>query len=203
MGGRAAGWVQGIAITAFGVAVGLLVGDWIGALVGGAVSLAIAIPFGLAVRSGDPYGASALGAWRCIVDATWSVPNTWAGALFYTVNRMIGNVHDTARSTGRGSIWLTNGVFPGFATTIGNVKAGSGPGVDAHEEIHVFQARLFGPLYLPLVGINYVIATIAPYWLLFYDKAKYPVNGFGTYFMHGVYPHVWNELWAYKATKAS
>ena len=203
MGGRAAGWVQGVAITAFGAALGALVGGWIGALIVGLVSLAIAVPFGLAVAVGEPYHGSALGVWRCIVDATWSVPNTWAGALYYAVNRLTGNVHDAARSRGAGSIWLVNGVFPGFATTIGTVKAGSGPGVDRHEELHVFQARLFGPLYLPLVAVNYVLATIAPYWLLVRPPSRRPVSGFSSYFMHGVYPHVWNEIWAYRATRAN
>jgi hypothetical protein len=197
MGATVAGIVLGIVVTATGAIVGFLIGGPIGAGILGAISLGFAIPFGLAVAEGKPY-QGALGVWRCFLDATWSCLNTWAGAIYYGVHRIFGNTHEAARSAGTGSIWLTKGVSPAYATTIGTVKAGSSPSIDRHEEIHILQARLFGPLYLPLVGLNYVIATIIPYWLLFRDKNRYPISGFGTYFLHGVYPHVWNELWAYR-----
>ncbi len=89
--------------------------------------------------------------WRCIVDATWSSLNTWAGAIYYGIHRLAGNPHDLARSAGKGSIWLTRGVSVRYATTIGTVKAGSSDDIDEHEEIHVMQARIFGPL-LPAAG---------------------------------------------------
>ena len=50
--------------------------------------------------------------------------------------------------------------------------------------------------------LNYIVATLIPYWLLFRDKDRYPITGFASYFENGVYPHVWNELWAYRATRA-
>ena len=86
-------------------------------------------------------------------------------------------------------------MVPKYATTIGTVKAGSNEYIDEHEMIHVFQAQLFGPLYLIGVGLNYVVATILPYWLF---KNRRKITGFGSYFEDGVYPNVWNELWAYK-----
>ena len=97
-------------------------------------------------------------------------------------------------------MWITEGALPGYATTIGIVKAGATDAVDAHEMVHVLQARLFGPLYLPTVGVNYVLATVAPYWLLYRDGDRWPVTDVRTYFLNGVYPHVWNEHWAYRAT---
>jgi hypothetical protein len=196
-----AGVVLGVSVAGTGSLIGFLVGGPIGALIVGVLSVLFAIPFGRAVTQGKPY-TGALGVWRACVDATWSAPNTWAGAVFYGVHRLTGNTHDVARSAGRGSIWLTRGVVPSYATTIGTVKAGSNDGIDRHEELHIFQARLLGPLYIPLVILNYVVATVVPYWLLFRDKARYPITGFGSYFENGVYPHVWNELWAYKATEA-
>ncbi len=201
MGAAIAGWVQGLAVTAVGAAIGYVMGEGLGALVGGGISGVFAIVYGRAVAQCRPYQGSALGVWRCIVDATWSAVNTWAGAIYYGLHRLAGNRHDVARSTGRGSIWLVNGVVSRYATTIGPVKAGSNAAIDSHEEIHILQARLFGPFYMPLVVANYVVATIVPYWLLFYDKDRYPVRGFTSYFEHGVYPHVWNELWAYRATE--
>lgn len=64
--------------------------------------------------------------------------------------------------------------------------------------MHVFQARLLGPLYIPLVVANYVLFTIAPVWLLYHDHAGAPINRFTRYFEIGVYPHVWNEAIAYR-----
>lgn len=200
--GAVSGWVLGLSVTATGAALGFVVGDDVGAAVAGVLSALAAISFGRAVAQGKPY-AGGLGAWRCLVDATWSSLNTWAGALYYAVHRLTGNSHDLGRSAGKGSIWLTRGVVPTYATTIGTVKAGSNDGIDSHEEIHIFQARLFGPLYIPLVVLNYVVATIVPYWLLFRDKTRYPITGLASYFENGVYPHVWNELWAYRATESS
>ena len=194
------GVVIGISVTATGVVLGLLIGGVVGAVILGVLSLLFAINFGRAVAEGRPY-TGALGVWRCFLDATWSSLNTWAGAIYYGIHRLTGNTHEVGKSAGKGSIWLTKGVSPAYATTIGTVKAGSNEHIDAHEEIHIFQARLFGPLYLPLVGINYVIATLIPYWLPFRDKTRYPITGFATYFLHGVYPHVWNELWAYKVSE--
>ena len=195
-----AAWIQGLSVTATGAVIGYLVGGSVGAVIVGAVSAVFAIGYGRAVLAGRPYEGSALGAWRCFVDATWSSLNTWAGAIYYGIHRLTRNTLDAERCRGKGSLWLVKGVVPQYATTIGTVKAGSDDIIDQHEEIHIFQARLLGPLYLPLVGLNYVVATIVPYWLLFRDKARRPIAGFGSYFENGVYPHVWNELWARRAT---
>lgn len=194
-----AGVVQGVAVTVFGVLVGLLLGGDVGAIVGGVLLGLFALPYGKAVTEGQMYASDALGIWRFFLDATWSVPNTAAGALYYGVHRMTGNTHDLAKTHHSGAIWLVRGVVPRYATTIGAVKAGSNERIDDHEMIHVFQARLFGPVYLIGVGLNYVIATILPYWLLFKHRRK--ITGFGSYFEDGVYPNVWNELWAYKVAR--
>jgi hypothetical protein len=200
MGNNVAGIVLGVSVTATGAALGALAGGPIGAGILGVLSLLFAIPFGRATAHGRPYHG-AIGVWRCVIDATWSSVNSWAGAIYYGIHRLTGNTVDLAKTSGKGSIWLTKGVVAKYATTIGTVKAGSSEAIDAHEEIHIFQARLFGPAYIPLVILNYVVATMIPYWLLFRDKARYPITGFGSYFENGVYPHVWNELWAYRATE--
>jgi hypothetical protein len=191
-----AGLVQGLAVALFGALLGGLLGGVVGAVIGVVVLGLFAIPYGRAVAQGEMYAGDALGIWRCVLDATWSVPNTAAGAIYYGVHRLTGNTHDLTRTKGSGAIWLVNGVVTKYATTIGTVKAGSNEYIDEHEMIHVFQARLFGPLYLIGVGLNYVVATILPYWLLFKNRRK--ITGFGSYFEDGVYPNVWNELWAYK-----
>jgi hypothetical protein len=38
--------------------------------------------------------------------------------------------------------------------TLGTINLG---GEGNHEKVHLLQARVFGPLYLPLFGINYVV----------------------------------------------
>lgn len=197
-----AAWVPGLALGASVVLTGAGVGS-LGAGAGGRLllglaSLPFAVLFGGAVARGRPY-AGARGAWRCVIDATWSSLNTWAGALYYGIHRLAGNQHLAEKSVGQGSLWLEKGVLRRYATTIGPVKAGSNERLDRHEEVHVFQARLFGPLYLPLVALNYVIATVVPYWLLFRDRR--PITGVVSYFEDGVYPNVWNERWAYHVTR--
>lgn len=195
------GIVLGLSVTATGIVLGAALGGPIGAVILGVLSVLFAVPFGRAVLQGRPY-AGGTGVWRWIVDATWSSLNTWAGAVYYGIHRLTGNTHDLTKTAGKGSIWLTKGVVAKYATTIGTVKAGSSDDIDSHEEIHIFQARLFGPFYIPLVVLNYIVATIIPYWLLFRDKERYPITGFGSYFENGVYPHVWNELWAYRVSES-
>jgi hypothetical protein len=193
---------SGIVLGVVVVSVGIIGGWWlagpvVGLVLGGASALC-AVAYGRGISSSDPYATTPLGVWRLVIDATWSCVNTWAAAIYYAVHRLTGNQLDPARSEGSGSLWLVRGTFPGFATTIGNVKAGSDDFIDRHEQFHVFQARLLGPFYIPAVALNYVLATVVPYWLLFNDKTRRPISGFATYFLNGVYPHVWNEAWAYK-----
>jgi hypothetical protein len=201
MGGAVAAGVQGVAVVAMGVLLGFLLGGSWGAVILGLVSVGFGVAYGRAVWLGRPYEDSPAGLRRCLIDATWSAPNTWAGAVYYGVLRLTGNPFEAERCRGKGSLWLTKGVFPHYATTVGPVKAGSSDRIDRHEEIHVFQARLLGPFYAPLVGLSYVVATILPYWLfVLRDRDRRPITSVRTYFENGVYPHTWHELWAYRAT---
>jgi len=133
-----------------------------------------------------------------IVDATWSLPNTLVGAGFLAYALARGNEIDRSFSRHRATIGLRDGVLRGFATTIGPVQAGIELGVDDHEAVHVLQARLLGPCYLPSIGFNWIVATVFPYWLLYHDRAAAPITDVGTYFRRGVYPHCWHEEWAYR-----
>ncbi|MEU5696288.1 hypothetical protein [Actinosynnema sp. NPDC020468] len=163
-----------------------VVGATLGALLG-----ATALGAGLYPRGARGFGLA-------VVDATWSLPNTLAGLVLLAWALARGNRVDRAFSARRGVLGLRDGVLPGFATTVGPVQAGVGLGVDDHEAVHVRQARLFGPLYLPLIAVNWVIATVLPYWLLYHDREAAPIDGVGAYFRYGVYPHTWHEEWAYR-----
>jgi hypothetical protein len=180
-----------------GGAVGALGGP-LGAVIGAVVGLVFGAVFGWTLQVGKVYHlASANGVWLFVVDHTWSLVNTMVGAIFLALNLVAGNRIDHSLCNHSGCVMLTGGVFRGFATTIGTVQAGTTPRIRRHENLHVLQARLFGPLYLPLVILNYALATIAPYWLIYHDRVSRPIDSFGAYFMRGVYPNVWHEKWAY------
>lgn len=193
------GVISAILLTGWVGVFGLLVGGTTGLLIGAAVGLLLGVAYGWAIAAGKAYAYGAgSGVVAFVVDHTWSVLNTLVGALFLAVNVVFGNRVDKVFTANRNLVGLRSGVFPGFATTIGTVQAGTNMGIDDHEAVHVLQARIFGPLYLPMVVGNYVLATVLPYWLLYHDRTARPITGLITYFKRGVYPHTWNEEWAYR-----
>ena len=173
----------------FGGPIGLIIGLATGALLGGVHSWAL--------LTAQSYPAGPKGWFLMIIDFTWSLPNTMMGSVFLAVNLLRGNTLDKEQSRSRSSIVLSEGVFHGFATTLGPVEAGTSNSISKHEYVHVLQARIFGPFYVPLVMLNYVVATILPYWLIYHDHKNKPIRSFSDYFMRGVYPHTWHEEWAY------
>ncbi|MFC4020003.1 glycine zipper family protein [Micromonospora sp. GCM10011542] len=194
--------ILGIVSAAVHVVLGALFGLWaggpIGLLIGAVVGLLVGAIFGWAVASAGVYAADARGIALFVVDHTWSLLNTLVGAIYLAVHLLFGHTLDRPTSQGSGRVSLVEGVSPRYATTIGTVCAGSSPGIQRHEDVHIFQARLLGPLYIPLVLANYVLFTIAPVWLLYHDHTNAPINRFTRYFEIGVYPHVWNEAIAYR-----
>ncbi|MET8066475.1 glycine zipper family protein [Micromonospora sp. NPDC005686] len=182
----------------FGALLGQLAAGTVGLLVGAVVGLLVGAPFGWASASTGTYGAGPKGIFLFVVDHTWSLLNTFAGALYLALHLVFGHQLDRIVSAGSGRVNVVEGVSPRYATTIGTVCAGSSPGIQRHEDVHVFQARLLGPFYLPLVALNYVLFTVVPVWLLWHDHTNAPINRFTRYFEIGVYPHVWNEAIAYR-----
>jgi hypothetical protein len=96
-----------------------------------------------------------------IVDVTWSLLNSLAGLAIWIPAALIAGgkfLTPTDDSRRSGSfVYDKNprgGDFTNGATTIGTVIAG---GWSSHEETHVWQARLFGPTYLVLYGLSYVL----------------------------------------------
>jgi hypothetical protein len=218
-----AGVISGVVLVATGTLVGALLAGLPGALGGAAIGIAAGLGYGLTVARAGSYDATPANIGRFVVDHTWSLVNTMVGSLFLLLNLAIRNDLDVDLSRGSSCVVFTRGVIPNrkrivsvmtkagpqrqvvrsyFATTVGNVKVGVRPessaGLKRHEDTHVLQARLFGPLYLPLVGLGYVVATVLPYWLLYHDRVARPIRSVRDYFMRGVYPHVWHEEWAYK-----
>jgi hypothetical protein len=130
------------------------------------------------------------------------LPNSVIGSLVATGNIIAQNPIDKGNSVDSNALMFRKGYFPNYATTLGNVIAGTqgiSPRLIAHEQAHVLQARLFGPVFYPSLISQYGLNTVLPYWLIYHDKKypKSPIGSFGEYFTHGVYPHVWAEEWAY------
>lgn len=184
--------------TAVAALIGWLVGGRTGLVVGAILGLGYAMPFAWALATGRVYPVSPRGAALFVVDHTWSLLNTIAGALFLLANLLAGHRLDRTRSRRSARVNIVEPALPGYATTIGNVVAGVTPSTERHEDLHILQARLLGPLYLPLVGLNYAVFTLLPVWLVYHDHQHHPITGTRGYFTRGVYPHVWNEVWAHR-----
>jgi len=191
--------VRGLSNGGFLFGMGYLSGNGIVALVLGLVGLGLGLVHGFAMAYGNCYDYAGGVSWlKLVLDNTWSVLNSLAGSIYQLVNLIMMNPV-TQTGAGTGTVVHQRGVIPGYATTIGNVIASDDPGVQPHERLHVLQARIFGPLYIPLVVASYIIGTVLPYWLVYHNYQRWPITGLGTYFINGVYQHAWNEEWAYRA----
>jgi hypothetical protein len=82
---------------------------------------------------------------------TWSLLNTTASLLVWLPACLIvgGNFVPPSGNSKRSGTFVydKNPRGPDYLTTVGTVIAGRWC---SHEEVHVWQARIFGPLYLPV-----------------------------------------------------
>jgi RHS repeat-associated protein len=155
-----------------------------GAVIGGALGAV----HGLRMAQAGTY--KSIASWPAfILDNTWSLFNSFLGSIFATLN--LGNELNKAASEDMGGLYHKESWIGSSATTIGNVTVGQS--VPKHEAVHMYQARLLGPIYVPAVLTGYVVAMI-PYWILWKDCS---FNTVGDYFTKGVYPNTWHEGIAY------
>jgi hypothetical protein len=144
------------------------------AVAGGALGAAVGAPFQFWLVTGAVGAANgAISGWRgtydwtCsagllgfVLDSTWALVTTTGSVLVHGINLAAGGRYDGASSRRRGRHVYAGGFRPrrGFVITVGNVITGvrdpSSPRtarlVADHEGVHVWQARWFGPLYVPL-----------------------------------------------------
>lgn len=146
-----------------------VLGGVFGAAVGG--PLGLAIPFGVvAASNGAISGWRRTYDWSCssglvafTLDSTWAMPMTAAGLFSHAVaavSKGSAYVADLSRRQNRHV--YQRGFMPrrGFAITVGNVISGAGDTslprrqrlVTDHEDVHIWQARWFGPFYPLLYG---------------------------------------------------
>jgi hypothetical protein len=136
------------------------------------------------------------------LDYTWGLPGTVEGYGLQAVNAFYPNAggYDSAFSALVGSHVYRGGIgLPGFTSTLGNVTThlGTGPGADDvmmnHEEVHVWQSRLFGPLFpITYLGWSTGGALVGTgYWLLHPGQDWFSLVETAAY-----YDNPW-EVWAY------
>ena len=110
-----------------------------------------------------------------LFDYTWAAPYTALGYGLQLVNEAMPNSdYDPVLSRRAGAHVYRGGIgIPGFVTTLGNVTTslGDGPGADSlmidHEAVHVWQGRIFGPLF-PLSYLGWMAGGLCVgtgYWL--------------------------------------
>lgn len=156
---------------AAGAAGGLLAGT-VGVLVGGRVIGVVAAAAGAA--NGVVSGLRGVYDWRTppgwfafVLDSTWALGTTMSGLVAHVVGAARGDAGYSQELSHRQHRHVyARGFQPrrGFATTFGNVINGAGDTsrarraklVTDHEDVHVWQARTFGPLY-PVLYVGWMV----------------------------------------------
>jgi hypothetical protein len=143
----------GLAMTIIALITGLAAG-WM-LLIGLVFGLLYGLMAGL-LRSYDlstPAGVGLL-----LLDLTWSVISTIVGFVLGNVVYIFFGTPSRAFSENQG--WIsyeprgTSGFGVDVLQTIGTVNLG---GEGKHEKVHLLQARILGPLFIPLVIVSYII----------------------------------------------
>ena len=193
--------------TAFAAAIGATIGGLAGSVAGLAVPGAV-----VGGLNGLVAGRRRIHDWRSprsvcwfVLDSSWALPTTAAALVVHVMAAVRGRPGFVAAlSERRDRHVYARGFQPrrGFAITVGNVVNGAGdadsPGrvrlVDDHEDVHVRQARILGPLF-PLLYVLWMIVgalvgTIA--WALWRRPA--PLGKLVETYAYYLNPFEW---WAY------
>lgn len=151
--------------TILAAAAGAVLGGGAGALVGLAVPGAI-----IGAINGAVAGHRRIHDWRSpksigwfVLDSTWALTTTAAALVVHAIARARGRPgYAAGLSERRDRHVYARGFQPrrGFAITVGNVVNGVGDPtdprrirlVDDHEDVHIRQARILGPLFPLLYG---------------------------------------------------
>jgi hypothetical protein len=126
-------------------------------LIGGVFGVLYGLEAGLLIT----YDLNGIGWLQLFLDMTWSLPNTiWGFVIGNIIFIFVGNPsRDLSRNQGfiafkpRGAGDFGNKTLQ----THGTVNLG---GAGQHELVHVMQARIFGPLFLPIYLLNYAINSL-------------------------------------------
>lgn len=171
------------------------------------------IGYGLQAGILGIYSFSNFKGWlELIVDTTWSLPNTLFGFI-------VGNVFypffaDLSKTQSNNKGWIvympaagSSGFGTSVLQTLGTINIG---GAGQHERMHLLQERIFGPLYLLLFALNYIITFLIQLiwtftlggllWLLkIRNKAYFSPSSHSAVqgYFGWIYYATFFELWAY------
>jgi len=139
------------------VAIDLSIGSPVAPMTVLVLGSALGLLYGLEAGLLGSYDLTRPNGWLLLVDLTWSLPNTLFGFVFGNLIYPFFGIPSRQLSEGEGWISYRSRGFR-FGTdvlqTLGTVNLG---GRGNHERVHVVQARILGPLFLPLHGMNYVL----------------------------------------------
>ena len=159
------GFLTVLVLTILATVVALLLNLAAGGLVSWPVAILIGAIFGLlyGLEAGILlcYNLASPKGWlEVFIDMTWSLPNTvWGFVLGNIIFPIFGNPsRDQSRDAGW-IVYMPRSAGPtGFGHTTlqthGTLNIG---GAGQHEKMHLLQARIFGPLFLPIYAVNYVV----------------------------------------------
>ncbi len=127
-----------------------------------AVIAAVVFAYSLLAGAVGAYDLTKPLGWLCLViDCTWSLANTIFGAIIGGLVYLIFGNPSTTASKGQNWVSYSPRSSTGFGNsvlqTLGPVNLG---GAGQHERMHLLQARIFGPLYLPLFAVSYIVTAL-------------------------------------------
>jgi hypothetical protein len=151
---------EGLVTGALGAVLGWFAGAWIHPFAGAVMALVGGVN-GLVSGWRRIYPWRRLdGALAFVADSTWAAFPVMVGLVAHVVALARKAEYLAVFSERQGQHVYRGGMVlkTGYAFTVGNVISGAGAVeqesrarlVDDHESVHVWQARLFGPFYLPL-----------------------------------------------------
>lgn len=104
-----------------------------------------------------------------VADHTWAVVTTGMGAITAGLNYLLGATVDESLTRRQNRLVFDRGFVlrPGFAVSVGYVVSGAADRqgvvtarrrklVEVHEDVHIWQARRWGPLYPVLYGLWFI-----------------------------------------------
>jgi hypothetical protein len=153
---------EAVVTAAFGSWLGLVAGSLVGGPVGAVAGAALAAVNGLAAGYHGIYDWARPRGWLAFVaDSTWGLVGTALGLGLLVANIGTRRATTIREETRRRNRHVHDGglaLKPLFALTLGNTISNANPSgrgvnpsfLSRHEELHVWQGRVFGPIF-PLV----------------------------------------------------
>ena len=163
-------------------AAGAALGAGTGALVGLAGPAAV-----VAATNGAIAGYRQIYDWRSrkgrvafVLDSTWALVTTSAGLVSQLIGRLSSSRYDESLSQRSNRHVFEKGfvVRRNFAVTVGNVVSGVGDTTDErrrslvtdHEEVHIWQSRMMGPLF-PVIYLGWMV-VMTPFAIVGWARGR-------------------------------